>query len=223
MKVSSSKDWGLVALALVCILIWDRSGWDLSVMRWLGTAQGFALRESWWFRAVLHDGGRMLAFAALGLMLVDAFYPLLAGPSRLKRGYWIGITLLCVLQVQILKRASTTSCPWDLAEFGGLAQYVSHWNFSGLDGGSGHCFPAGHASAAFVFLSLYFLWRDHDAKIARGFLAGVLLVGLVFSMTQLVRGAHYPSHLMWSAWLCWTMCVLAAGWQRRRYARPAFE
>jgi membrane-associated PAP2 superfamily phosphatase len=220
MKASLSKDWVIAALGLACILLWDLAGWDMAVMRWFGNAQGFALREAWWFRAVLHDGGRVLSFALMGLMLVDAFYPLRAGPSRQQRGYWIGVTLLCVLLVQVMKRTSTTSCPWDLVEFGGVARYVTHWQFGGLDGGGGHCFPAGHASAAFVFLSLYFLWREQDAKVARGLLAGVLLAGLAFSVTQLVRGAHYPSHMLWSAWLCWTVCALSAHWQRRRNVLP---
>ena len=34
---------------------------------------------------------------------------------------------LCVLAVPALKQISTTSCPWDLAEFGGVARYASHW------------------------------------------------------------------------------------------------
>jgi membrane-associated PAP2 superfamily phosphatase len=218
MKASLSKDWVIAALGLVYILLWDLAGWDMPVMRWFGNAEGFVLREAWWLRTVLHDGGRVLSFAFLGLVLVDAFYPLRAGPSRCQRWYWVGVTLLSVLLVQCMKRASTTSCPWDLVEFGGAAQYMTHWHFGGLDGGRGHCFPSGHSSAAFVFLSLYFLWREHDAKAARSLLAGVFLAGLAFSLTQLMRGAHYPSHMMWSAWLCWTVCTFAAQWQHRRRA-----
>jgi membrane-associated PAP2 superfamily phosphatase len=33
----------------------------------------------------------------------------------------------------------------------------------------------------------------------------VLLVGLVFSLTQAMRGAHYPSHSLWTAWVCWVL------------------
>jgi membrane-associated PAP2 superfamily phosphatase len=223
MKALLSKDWAIAALGLVGILLWDWSGWDMQVVRWFGNAQGFALREVWWFRSLLHDGGRLLSFALLALMLLDAFYPLRAGPSRLRRGYWVGVTLLSVLLVQWMKRASATSCPWDLAEFGGVARYVTHWQFGYLDGGAGHCFPAGHASGAFVFFSLYFLWREHEAKAARALLAGVALAGLAFSLTQLVRGAHYPSHMMWAAWLCWTACTAAAYGERRWVALPAPE
>ena len=42
----------------------------------------------------------------------------------------------------------------ELAEFGGVAQHVSHWSLGVLDGGPGHCFPSGHASSAFAFFAL---------------------------------------------------------------------
>jgi membrane-associated PAP2 superfamily phosphatase len=109
------------------------------------------------------------------------------------------------LLVPIIKRISLTSCPWDLTEFGGKAHYVSHWAWGMVDGGAGHCFPSGHAVAAFGFFGMYFLWREHDDKFARGWLMGVLIVGLLFALTQTVRGAHYPSHAAWTAWLSWTV------------------
>jgi membrane-associated PAP2 superfamily phosphatase len=45
-------------------------------------------------------------------------------------------------------------------------------------------------------------------------LGAVLGVGLLLGWTQLVRGAHFPSHMLWSAWLCWTVCAVAARWRR---------
>jgi membrane-associated PAP2 superfamily phosphatase len=109
--------------------------------------------------------------------------------------------------VPAIKRVSLTSCPWDLAEFGGAAQYVSHWRWGVGDGGAGHCFPSGHAAGAFAFLSGYFVLRPHEARWARRWLIGVLVVGALFGTAQLVRGAHYPSHTLWTAWLCWAICL----------------
>lgn len=122
-----------------------------------------------------------------------------------------------MLLVLGLRRLSHASCPWDLAEFGGTVAYVPHWAWGGRDAGPGHCFPSAHAASAFAFLSQYFLWRGHRPRRARRLLCAVLGVGLLTGWTQLVRGAHFPSHTLWSAWLCWTMCVLAHRyrWQRR--------
>ena len=77
------------------------------------------------------------------------------------------MVLLCVLVVPALKRLSSTSCPWDLALFGGVARHLSHWRWGVADGGAGHCFPSGHAVAAFAFISGWFALRSHDPRAAR--------------------------------------------------------
>ena len=41
-------------------------------------------------------------------------------------------------------------------------------------------------------------------------LAAVCLAGGAFGAAQVVRGAHFVSHVLWSAWICWVLCVLAA-------------
>jgi len=130
-------------------------------------------------------------------------------PPRRWRWTWVAVIVFCALAVPALKRVSHTSCPWDLAEFGGMAQYVSHWRFGRDDGGSGHCFPSGHAVAAFAFFGLHFCWRDFNPRKATWWLSAVLVVGVLYGAAQLVRGAHYPSHTLWSAWLCWTLSALA--------------
>jgi membrane-associated PAP2 superfamily phosphatase len=63
--------------------------------------------------------------------------------------------------------------------------------------------------AAFAFFGLHFFWRDFNPRKARLWLAAVLLLGAAYGTAQLVRGAHYPSHTLWSAWLCWTVSALA--------------
>ena len=204
------RDALVTGVALALLLLWDASGLDLSAARLFASAQGFAWRDSFVASTVLHDGGRLGAWVVLAALVFAAWRPGVGGPGRAERARWIGVMLLCILAVPALKRFSATSCPWDLAEFGGVARHVSHWQFGVADGGGGRCFPSGHAVAAFGFIGQYFLWRDHDARRARAWLAAVLGVGLVFGAAQLARGAHFPSHTLWSAWLCWTICVVAA-------------
>jgi membrane-associated PAP2 superfamily phosphatase len=222
-------DVTLSLLALAALLAWDASGWDLTVARWFGSAAGFAWRDSWWASRLLHDGGRWAAWSLLLTLALAALRaprePAAEGtgptaPTRVERWRWIAVMLACALAVPALKRLSHTSCPWDLAEFGGAAAYVSHWRFGLHDGGAGHCFPSGHAVAAFAFFGLYFMWREHDARRARAWLALVAAVGLVFGGAQLLRGAHYPSHTLWSAWLCWAIHVAAAHLPQPRRRRP---
>ena len=212
------SDLLVTLVALLLLLAWDASGTDLTVMRSVGSRAGFEWRDIWFTRTLLHEGGRWLAWGLLLLLIVDAMRPLLAGPSRATRARWIGVLLAGVLLVPSIKRLSATSCPWDLAEFGGVARYVGHWQWGVVDGGPGHCFPSGHAVAAFAFFAIYFLWRDHRPTAARWWLVGVVLVGGAFGWAQLVRGAHYPSHTLWSVWLCWALCVAALAARRRPVA-----
>ena len=81
---------------------------------------------------------------------------------------------------------------------------MPHWfMLTQSDGGSGRCFPAGHASAGFAFVSGYFAFRDTRASLARGWLAASFAAGLLLGLAQQARGAHFMSHTLWSAWVCW--------------------
>jgi membrane-associated PAP2 superfamily phosphatase len=212
------RDAWVTLLALALLLVWDTTGLDLAAARQFGNAAGFAWRDTWVASALLHDGGRLTAWLLLAALIVAACLPIKAGtPSRSQRWRWLGVILACVVLVPAIKRVSLSSCPYELAEFGGLAQYVSHWRWGVADGGPGHCFPSGHAVSAFAYFGLYFMWRWHAPSRARAVLVAVLLMGLLFGAAQLARGAHYPSHTLWTAWLCWLLCAVAA----HTVARPA--
>lgn len=207
---SANRGDAWVALAaLLGLLAWEFSGLDLALTRWVGSPSGFAWRDSLSAGRLLHDGGRMLGWSLLSLLVIDAIRPVFAGPSRGERLYAIGTVLAGLVIVPLAKRFSTTSCPWDLVEFGGRAAYVPHWLPGLADGGPGHCFPSGHAVAAFAFFGVYFFWRARRPRPARMALAGVFALGLAFGWAQWIRGAHFVSHTLWSAWLCWVIGSLA--------------
>ena len=170
-------------LSCLCLTMgWDASGGDLRVMAWLGDAQGFALRDHWWLSTVLHDGARHLAVVLYLGILGMAVRPM---------GFWrqvpriqrleivVGITL-SLLVVTAIKRISLTSCPWELQAFGGVASHVSHWSWGVSDGGSGHCFPGGHASSAMAFLALSLPWwmspNDPHRRTGQKLLGAIITV-----------------------------------------------
>jgi membrane-associated PAP2 superfamily phosphatase len=201
----------LATCALLALLLcWEVSGADLLLAARYGSGHGFALRDAWWTRTLLHDGGRWLAGAALGAAALHAWHGGGSGLARPHRLAWLALVLLGLVVVPALKQASASSCPWDLALFGGPVPYVPHWMLMRADGGPGHCFPSGHAVAAFAFLPLYFQWRAQRPRLAWALLAAMLALGLLFGWAQLARGAHFPSHTMWSAWLCWTIGAAGA-------------
>lgn len=204
-----TRVWAL-ALGLAALLAWDASGLDLWAMRQVGNAAGFAWRESWFTTQMVHQGGRLLSWVVMAFIVLVNLWPrLLPRLSRRDRLSWLLITLLCLAVVSLIKRASLTSCPWDLREFGGTAHYVSHWAFGRHDGGGGHCFPSGHASAAFAFLCGGWVLGRAYPRAARAWLVAVVSLGVVYGLGQMMRGAHYPSHTMWTAWICWAVTVAA--------------
>jgi membrane-associated PAP2 superfamily phosphatase len=210
-------------LALVLLLAWDASGWDVALARPFATAQGFAWRDQWLLSELMHKGMQRAAWLPCLWLIIGIWKPtgILRRLDRRERVQWVAATLVSLAVISSMKQLSHTSCPWDMAEFGGQAHWVSHWAWRLADGGNGHCFPAGHASAAFAFLGGYFALRRRLPRQALLWLAGVLAVGLVIGVGQQVRGAHFMSHTLWTAWLCWIVGWLADGVARRFPASPA--
>lgn len=197
-----------IGAALLGLVAWDFAGLDLPLTRVFGTPAGFAWREHWLTAGLMHDGVRVAAWLVFGLLLLMVWRPLpfARAVGRRDRVWWVATILACAMLIPLLKRASWTSCPWSLVEFGGsAAHYVPHWAIGERDGGPGGCFPSGHASAAFSFLAGWFVLRRDTPGVARAWLAVTLLVGLACAWGQMMRGAHYPSHSMWTGWICWAL------------------
>ena len=196
------------------LLAWDASAADLWLERLWSTPRGFPWRDHWLTARVLHDGGRVLAGVVLAALVVNIVRPWTPGVPRGRRIAWVVVTIAGFALMPLLKKTSLTSCPWDLAEFGGVAHWVSHWQWGQVDGGAGHCFPSGHASSAFAFLAGWFVLRDPHPRLARVWLVAVCVLGTLFGWAQMARGAHYASHTMWTAWICWAMAVALLGYRR---------
>jgi membrane-associated PAP2 superfamily phosphatase len=218
----------LSAIALLLIagfvfnVTWDLAALDLPLARTMGGVDGFPLREAWPLAGLLHEGGRYGAWGFALALCFGVWWPRGAlARLELARRLQLALTPLVLVMVPaVLKALSPTSCPWDLQEFGGAAHFVSHWALgSGGDGGSGHCFPAGHAASGFAFLGGYFAFRDDAPAIARRWLAGALFAGFALGIAQQLRGAHFMSHTLWTAWLCaavaWALDPLAARLRKR--------
>lgn len=225
--------WWLAVLALT--LAWDLSALDLAVMHTLGSPGGFALRHHWLLERVLHDAVRQLAVLAFVLLWCWALWPRRpAGAFFLPRAERATVALLvglALLAVNGVKNGSLTSCPWDLQAFGGSLAHVSHWQIGVGDGGPGRCFPGGHASSVFGFLAvcLPWLWPPAHAfrarRTGRWVLGALMALGLLMGAVQTVRGAHYPSHTLWTLVICAAVALggwsLARPWLARQAAREA--
>lgn len=204
----------LTLASLALILLWDalsyRYGLDTKLAEPWASSSGFTLKNHWLLSNVLHDGARKLAALLKLALLIAIWWPfgILKQLTRTER-IWLFFTIVtALLLVSTFKHASASSCPWDMQSFGGKASYVSQWAWGSFDGGPGRCFPAGHASTGFSWVAGYFVLRPHAPRTARRWLLVALSVGFVLGFVQQLRGAHYLSHTLWSAWLCWAWAWL---------------
>ncbi|MET0543919.1 MAG: phosphatase PAP2 family protein [Variovorax sp.] len=215
----------LVLLAMV--LAWDASGLDLAAAEWFGTPHGFAWRSSRPLVLWMHEVPRFASWALVLGLLASIRWPVgvLRRLDRIGRVQLAITVLASVIAVSLVKTSSHTSCPWDLQAFGGVARHVSHWKLGERDGGPGGCFPAGHASAAFAYVGGWFVFRRSAPVVARRWLAAASLIGLALGIGQQLRGAHYMSHTLWTAWICWStgllIDVLVARWRALRTTFPS--
>lgn len=204
---STSRSFAVTFFAFALLLLWDVSGADIVLARWAGTSTGFPLRSNKSLDLVLHEIPRIVSWVFVVGLLAAIRWPVgvLRRIDVRGRVQMVVTVLVSVLATSLVKAKSHTSCPWDLAEFGGMARYVSHWAWGIGDGGPGKCFPAGHASAAFAYLGGWFVLRRQAPEAASTWLGIALASGLVLGLAQQARGAHYMSHTLWTAWLCWSV------------------
>ena len=197
-------------LFLFAIVLWEILGFDVVFAQLFGDINGFRWRNHWIFETILHEGGRRFSWVIILSLGFGVWWPfgILRKLSFSKRLQLAVTSLIAVSVVVALKSISTTNCPWDLQMFGGVSQYVSHWLSWGVaEGRSGHCFPAGHASAGFAFLSGIYVFSEWP-RIAKWWLITAITAGFILGLAQQIRGAHFMSHTLWTAWICWLVAWL---------------
>jgi len=153
----------------------------------------------------LHQGGRwMVILLALGLLTTLLLSLRIRALMHRRRA--LGCLLISMAMatslIAALKSLTPDVCPWGLARYGGhLASAV----VNAATGSAGHCFPSGHAGAGYCLFGLYFVADRYAPAWRWQALAIPLAMGLTFGITQQLRGAHFLSHDLWSAALCWAI------------------
>jgi len=110
--------------------------------------------------------------------------------------------------VGICKSITHIYTPWNLAIFNGDHQYIRLFDVVSPNLPIGHAFPAGHASGGYCFMSLYFVLHQTRPQYKKyGLLVGLLL-GIIFGVGQQIRGAHFPSHDIFTLVICWYSSLL---------------
>jgi membrane-associated PAP2 superfamily phosphatase len=218
--------WLPLSAFIVLTLVLMPGQGDLWIADRLYALQGnrWAFRHAFLTDTVIHLVGRDLSLVAW-LAVVAAW---LVARTRADLQLWRGplaylavSTLLATAVIAWIKSWSNMDCPWDLLRYGGERPYVGLLGLRPVGLSRGACFPAGHASAGYAWLSLYFFFRATRPRLRWiGLLAGAT-AGLVFGVSQQLRGAHFLSHDVWTAALCWMVAFALSllPWTRQAPAR----
>lgn len=200
----------LVLIALAVVFTWLSRGETLD--KWI---TGF------WYDAATHRfplqknplldllNHRLAKYLVIAMAVGALFYGAWKRNARLVTAALL--MGLGTLVVGVLKSLSHHSCPWDLVEYGGKAVSYPLFSSAPADSGPGRCFPGGHASSGFMVMGLFFaFWRERP-RLAWGFVAFGVVLGLAMGFGQVMRGAHFFSHNLWAGWWVWFSQVAVYG------------
>ncbi len=170
----------------------------------------WALRSAFITEDLLHEGGRQAskyAWFALLLGVVASRFVGAMKPWQRPLLYLLVATLLSTAVVALLKQVTHMDCPWDVLRYGGTRDYYGLFTHRPSLLGHAKCFPAGHASAGYAWIALYFFFLSARPQLRWWGLACALTLGLAFGMAQQLRGAHFLSHDVWSLMICWWIAL----------------
>lgn len=173
---------------------------ETSLDEW-GASHFYSATKSWIYRdnffleKIFHKGGVIFTLAVLVALIGRWIYFSKDSEKKIHRDY-IGFVViastLTIVLVFLLKGWTALPCPWNSLAFGGAENPLHLWQMFSMP--HTHCFPSGHSSGGYAFLSMYFGHTLVYGK--RNFLALLpgIVIGLVFGLTQQIRGAHFISH-----------------------------
>ena len=171
----------------------------------------WALRDAVATSTVIHQAGKQLSALAWLGVVACALVAWRRPAWRAWRRPLLYLALAVLLSTSLvawMKSWTHVDCPWDLIGFGGTRDYHALLAALPAHAPRGHCFPAGHASAGYAWLALFFFFGQTRPRLRRVGLGVGLGMGLVFGIGQQLRGAHFASHDAWTLMICWVVALL---------------
>lgn len=196
----------LFSLAILSIAI-ELGDVDRLMADYFYAIQGnsWAWKDSWLTEVFFHKGGRSasIVLALISLVLLGlSFFNLTLAAHKKPLLYLFLATAGSSLLIGFLKSSLAISCPWEFDRYGGQLGYSSAVEQLLIRNGAG-CFPAGHASAGYAWISSYFFGLYYQSRWRWVGLGASMIAGAVFGFVQQIRGAHFISHDLWTLAICW--------------------
>ena len=200
-----------VFAVLMTVMSWTHVDLLLADAVYSAGGNAWVWRDAWLTNAVIHDGGRNLVAVLVTVLLGTlglSFFSRRAARWRPYLIYLFATAFVAAALINVLKEVTQVDCPWDIDRYGGTNAYVSLFGERPSTQEPGRCFPAGHASAAYCWLGLFFIAHHVRPRWRLAALLTPVSLGVVFGVAQQLRGAHFLSHDLWTLYLCWMTAAL---------------
>ena len=197
-----------VSTAIAVVLWLEIMGGNRLIADYLYAWEGsqWLLKDHFVTSTLIHLGGKYLSMVMWLATFASWWYargrPALAAWRRPLFYLWLA-TLSATLLVSALQSLTAIDCPWDMQGYGGPRPYFGLFDARPPGLRDSGCFPSGHASAGYAWTALYFFlacvapaWRRTGLLVGLG-------LGLVFGVSQQLRGAHFASHDVATLLVCW--------------------
>ncbi len=199
---------GVPLLLLFVALTFEYSGLDIAISSHFydSTTGAWPFKEGFWLRHILYERQNDLARGLYILVLAVFVLSHAVEPLRRWRRPVLFLIVACAsgpLAVALIKSLTHIYTPWRLEIFGGDYPYIRVFDSVPSGMRIGHAFPGGHSSGAYAWIALYFLLRLTAHPWRYRVLTVVVGTGILFSATQIIRGAHFVSHELVTAAICW--------------------
>lgn len=186
--------------------------------------------NTWFAKDFMHDGVKNVVvwsgFAIITTVVLDLVVRF-RWLDTLRRTQLRVLALAAVVEpfvIRSLKKASALHCPWGVDRYGGQTPFLRLLDSVPPDWQAGHCFPAGHASAGMWLCALAVLWLPHSPRKALIAYLGGLSFGLLLGWVQQMRGQHFLTHTLWTAWIASAVfALLLTAFSRQLLAAPAAQ
>lgn len=194
--------WLPILVFLLAFGLIELGSWDFRLADFWYQLQGgsWTFKQQWWSQQLIHQGGRLAFAIACSLLFV---WCITTSIHKRVSAYLLCAVLASTVLINLGKQLLHGACAWDLQRYGGPQPDQTLWQQLWLANSPSHCFPAGHASAGYAWIALYFVGRHYRSGWRWLGLLFALMLGGIFGLGQQLRGAHFVSHDLASLMLCY--------------------
>lgn len=202
-----------LVFAVFMLFLYPKTHLDTLITNLFFDAQSrsFPLEHQAFLSQWMHRGLKwLMVLIALSCLVLSAvsfkFIPLKAHRKSL---FWVFVGMVTASTiVATLKHYNQHGCPWDIDLYGGNLPLFELFVTPPIGIEAGRCFPAGHPSGGFALIAFYFAFMASHPRFAKAMLVAGFVMGLMMGFSQMMRGAHFLSHVLWSGWVVWMTLVI---------------